>query len=421
MEEKKMIENEESKETNVCKTQTEGQANNEEVLAKKTLRPIYARDSMERFGDDLTEEVLQYLWFSDKVMFECLSKQWQRLIFNKQFELDLTLKAYRLKSKNSLNKLPNINDNDMYMEALESVLKKCPNISRVYLPHKRSGEELDLINKYCRRVRKLFVYENCEDEALKSFAARHGQWLEEIVFVEEFGMGRYVFECMDSFLPMCPNIKKIDIDKLGWTLNDLIGTLGNISLTKLQVIRSFIIIDGESNGLKQLFDNYGTSLKGLKIIIAITSSDELKTCFAHISRFESLESLELEIYENKEQIDESLKKLAKKCTKLKELGLKANKSSVISNGFFFALSEFRSLERLVLDFEDITDKLEGSVECFKHMTRLKHLSINYSQLNEDFFANIPSHLPNLRYLNIKSIPGDSIKPFVESLQNDEMY
>ena len=41
-------------------------------------------------GDDLTEEVLQYLTFSDKVRLECVSKQWQRCVFEKSFVIEYT-------------------------------------------------------------------------------------------------------------------------------------------------------------------------------------------------------------------------------------------------------------------------------------------------------------------------------------------
>ena len=37
-------------------------------------KKVYAKDSMDRFGDDLTEEVIQYLTFKDKVRLECVSK-----------------------------------------------------------------------------------------------------------------------------------------------------------------------------------------------------------------------------------------------------------------------------------------------------------------------------------------------------------
>ena len=42
---------------------------------------VYGNDSMLRFGDDLTEEVLQYLTLEDKIRLECVSKQWQRCVY----------------------------------------------------------------------------------------------------------------------------------------------------------------------------------------------------------------------------------------------------------------------------------------------------------------------------------------------------
>jgi hypothetical protein len=40
-----------------------------------------------RICDDLCEVLIKYLSFEDKIRFECLSKQFQTLIFNKQFFL----------------------------------------------------------------------------------------------------------------------------------------------------------------------------------------------------------------------------------------------------------------------------------------------------------------------------------------------
>ena len=37
-----------------------------------------------RICDDLSEEILQYLPFHDKLKFECISKKFQRTIFTKQ-------------------------------------------------------------------------------------------------------------------------------------------------------------------------------------------------------------------------------------------------------------------------------------------------------------------------------------------------
>ena len=92
---------------------------------------VYANDSMDRFGDDLTEEILQYLTFADKVRLECVSKQWKRCVFQKQFVIeilnyfDLFIFNRHKLLYNSLNKLI-VKDTNYHLEdkALESVLKK---------------------------------------------------------------------------------------------------------------------------------------------------------------------------------------------------------------------------------------------------------------------------------------------------------
>src|SRR6202023_4259357 len=43
--------------------------------------------SFDRFGDDLSELIVSYLTIEDKFRFECLSKQWRRLVFNKTYVL----------------------------------------------------------------------------------------------------------------------------------------------------------------------------------------------------------------------------------------------------------------------------------------------------------------------------------------------
>ena len=256
----------------------------------------------------------------------------------------------------------------------------------------------------------------CNETQLMSFATKHGMWLEEFIMYE---CGCHSPDWLKKYFQMCPNLKSIDIDLNFNDFNAIIDQ--SDSLSKLKVIKGVVINKNETQGLEILNTKYGKTLKGLKIGFFELSSDELKTCFAHISRFESLESLELELeflnLNSEEPIDGCLKLLANKCTKLTELRFETYQP-IIFNRIFFSFSEFRSLERLVLDFGDITEKLEGSVECLKHMTRLKHLSITYSQLTPDFFANIQSILPNIPFLEINTNPSkvDLFKKVVESLQ-----
>ena len=73
---------------NTCDQMTECQAMTSKLNIKNE-RKVYAKNTFERFGDDLAEEVLQYLTITDKVRLECVSKQWRRLVYNKQFVIEL--------------------------------------------------------------------------------------------------------------------------------------------------------------------------------------------------------------------------------------------------------------------------------------------------------------------------------------------
>ena len=132
-----------------------------QVLSKgltSRQRVVYGKDSFDRFDHKLTEEILRYLTFSDKVKLECVSKQWKRCIFQRQFVLKVS--DYYRNEQNSLNEIivkkrsevpisfyqsDNSDESDDLLQdeweqtldlpqkrieksAYESVLKKCPNI-----------------------------------------------------------------------------------------------------------------------------------------------------------------------------------------------------------------------------------------------------------------------------------------------------
>ena len=127
---------------------------------------IYEKDSMDRLGDDLTEEVIQYLTFSDKVRLECVSKQWMRCVFNKQFVIEITeqfVNGSHSEHQNSLNHLIDkmnisrgIYGSVFNRQALESVLKKCPNIKKVKLCHLFESS-LTLFGQYCPHLTILSI------------------------------------------------------------------------------------------------------------------------------------------------------------------------------------------------------------------------------------------------------------------------
>ena len=128
----------------------------------RTVGNGYRSDSMDRLGDDLTELILQYMTFEDKIRLECVSKQWRRLVFNKQFGLCLQ-SSTMFGPNNALNK---------YCE-LESVLKKCPNITDVKITIIINSSVLSLIGRFCPHIRS-FAYcpESCESDLELSFSVK---------------------------------------------------------------------------------------------------------------------------------------------------------------------------------------------------------------------------------------------------------
>ena len=89
------------------------------------MKKVYPKNSFDRFGDDLTELIVSYLWFEDKVRLECVSKQWRRLVFNKQFAIELNSNQFLRKNKNSLKMIGLLYRGNQL--TIESVLKKCSN------------------------------------------------------------------------------------------------------------------------------------------------------------------------------------------------------------------------------------------------------------------------------------------------------
>src|ERR1700677_1214256 len=98
------------------------------------------RQSLDRFGDDLCEVLLSFLSLEDRFRCQCVSKQWQRVVYNTQTEL--LFKCRKLVSFSA-----KIND-----KTFEWILRKCANITRIECPYDGfviNDSKLDSITKYC--------------------------------------------------------------------------------------------------------------------------------------------------------------------------------------------------------------------------------------------------------------------------------
>ncbi|CAG2103259.1 unnamed protein product [Medioppia subpectinata] len=55
----------------------------------KQQTQIYAKNSMDRFGDDMCALILSYLSFDDRFRYECVSKQFQRTVFESVVDIHI--------------------------------------------------------------------------------------------------------------------------------------------------------------------------------------------------------------------------------------------------------------------------------------------------------------------------------------------
>ena len=411
---------------------------------------------MERFGDDLTEEVLQYLTFEDKIRLECVSKQWQRCVYQRQTVIAIDFYRSR-KRKNSLNGLFRRIDDERQSDEqrVVSVVKKCPNITKVILrtvskcgalsiaqrildvnPEfslgvynklqdfqkqvtndlsflKKFGfnnelkylsntnrlafdiSVLSLISRYCHRIKSLDITISGKEDL--DFFRDYGHKLEELCL--KGPTNAEINYQIKEYLKLCPNIKKVYVNTISILLND-----DKEFLPKLEIIQNRFEIN--SLNIKQieiLSDKYSQTMKILNIIISYLTAEELKTSIECIARFENLKELKLYLFNlyDSEPIDNCLSLIGQKCNKLLKLDLSICPYVSISNRFFRIFSEFKSIKKLKIKSSQNTVLL-GSVECFKHCKQLNDIDINYSELREDFFANIASFVPKLQYFHIRT-------------------
>ena len=180
----------------------------------------YLKESMDRFGDDLNEEVLQYLTFEDKIRLECVSKQWQRCVYQKQYVIEIDFfRSY--KRQNSLNGLFRRIDDERQSDEqrVVSVVKKCPNITKVILRTVSRSEAVSIASTNLQRYHGSQI---CH-EMYKKFQDFNNHVTNDLSFLEEFGennelrylstSNRLVFD--SSVLSLigryCHRIKSLDI------------------------------------------------------------------------------------------------------------------------------------------------------------------------------------------------------------------
>ena len=324
------------------------------LFPKSVSKNSYSFDV--RFCDDLCEDILQFLPLKDKLRLECVSKQFQRTVFVKQYSLSLPRES-NLKLKSN------------YLKSIETVLKKCPNVQRIdsYQGSYEIRKNIrQMITKYCNHLKEFNGYFiGLNEPEFKEFHKKFGIKLEHghDFSLKEFNLfpnlqSLFLYSHVD--LEQILQLNLMQVKRLQFSVYEEKEYLISEVLQKFNEIRHL--------RLDLIYFNEESVLKALKESPILQNLINFKFWTKLTQRFDF--------------VINCLKEFAKKFPNLKRIHLFID-----------------------IKIENITDfeELMSSLKAFPHLKRLNiHLGFeSYFTFNKIFsFEGFPQQLTHLS-LNIK--------------------
>ncbi|CAG2102979.1 unnamed protein product [Medioppia subpectinata] len=350
---------------------------------------IYAKNSIDRFGDDLCQLLLSYFSLEDHIRCECLSKQFRRTVFVSLHHICIDYKLMR--------QLPESN----IRQILATIAIKCTNVEtidcrgmrgkyEVYVP-----EVLTTFRDNCRNLREIYcnLWRNCE-QTMHSF----GPLVTRIGGIDNIADTQAITEChrlshlrINFFRPLFDRLLAKNLDS--FELNHYLCASDEQQLSAFLAenlgLRSarFMPVNTFRRYYRQL--SRLTQLRQLRLTLCLTNSN--------LSYLTS----------GQNSLCESLRTIGLNCKQLQRLTLELNTDlfrgqlmDVFNRHSLDSLKIYRRLKRLTF-----TVKLDLKPEVLEPLTlchRLTHLTINFKKINDNLFVNCDNHWPRLQYLSVNT-------------------
>ena len=370
----------------------------------------------DRICDDLSEVLLQFLPLEGKQRLECVSKQFQRTVFQKQFKITLysSFQSNHEMSEDMKEKL----FDKTYMKSIESILKKYPNIQSMvlYLKNKIIFQSIvPLITKYCDHLNEFRVYlkDRSEPEMNEEFYRKFGPKL------------KYIRSAQSLDFNLFPNLHSLDKSNFGYSyVTAFPENVLPLNLKKLKEL-NITLIDENMHLFREVLQKFHK----FRHLCLDLLNDLQKSVFNAFKESPVLQNLievkyKAKIRENGNQFLHSMKQLKKKFPKLKSIEIK----SVLVIDFsdlrqqMSPLKSFSELKRtdfwLKFQPEKNHDKL--SLKQFEELSNITHMSLRFDvkQLCKEILTDIDIYLPKLQYLSINRViitNEEGVKQMAESL------
>ncbi|XP_054162454.1 uncharacterized protein LOC128960407 [Oppia nitens] len=407
-------------------------------------------DSFERFGDDLAQLLVSYLPIDSRLRLECVSKQFQYVIYNTQ--------DYILWDNTQIaNPCRHFNCSQCLSIGFEKILKKCPYIKYI----KFNGMDaimftdhyLYLMIANCPylkcltiKLKQSMAYTSLTSYMFSQFLIRFAGQLQSISI---FGFN-HIFNELLSYLDIsyAPNLRNVYLecdDKDYFIELNRIYYSTNVNTLPKTLDSLAFVVQHESVQLFQTFAaNYGQQIKCLQILIGgrfiRQYMNQLKSGFSQMNELTHLNLIidtSDEINDEDEDEDENedlcisellvalVQQIAKSCAKLTTLKIKSYNNEDICKGTVWILIEIicHKMNQLnSLSIECPVNSLNNDIYLMtsKSLSQLKHLRqlrLEFSGaviINDEFFTNIDHHLPQLQLIDIKE-PFDISSETIKSL------
>ncbi|CAG2109775.1 unnamed protein product [Medioppia subpectinata] len=348
---------------------------------------IYAKNSMDRFGDDLCALIVSYLSLEDRFRYECVSKQFQRTVFGSVVDITLNVRF--------IWRLLNAKRSDVQM--LATIAIKCPKIETIDCRRidteyeSRIPEMLYLFRDYCRHLGEIYcdLWEN-NDQSMRSLAPLITR------------IGGNVRALPDrQWLTLFYRLSHLRVDSIDKVFDKSNGKL----LAKN--LRNFVLLSHSQhyNHRWPAFVAANQSLQSLAVKSChFVSKQSVREMCGQLSRLTQLRELTLGLTlrltdgNNISVLNVFLRKIAANCKQLQRLSLEW--SSMPNEPLFTldSLRVFRQMKRFRLQTDaDIDDHL---LEPLTHCKTLTHLELHLKRMTPNVLTDLHQYCSQLQYLYI---------------------
>ena len=359
----------------------------------------YSRDSFDRFGDDLCEVLLSYHTFEDKFRFECVSKQWRRLIFNRQHLIDIRF-------------VYNYFDRKINVEVLKLALKKCRNVTSLVIDLYLSNVEevFDMIVKSCDKLTSIQTdFERIPEKTVEEFCDKFGPKLTKIIFK------RTNYEVFKDIVKRCPKVRTLSGEYNFYRFHLSHVFDGNKVLVKNLRSFEFTYNSCDFEMLKIFVENNKRSLRSISLYIVEKdlTEDHILSLFKQLSKLSNLRTFKMCCNSNLDQsLAQFLLILSTKCPNIWEINLRLRTDSqLLCENIYKSLNFFNDLQIFAIEnYSPSVVITETPKECHK-LIHLKSLL----RLSDRFFVNIDRHFPRLQHISVGTLITNRVLESVAKL------